>query len=489
MLNCYQTERLCRQHTSLDDSDIDKIQQVARQLDLIANLSETNVFIDCRVKGTNNSIVVAEASPSSGKTLYNHPYVGTIIYEAFEPSVFFSFRTGKNIIFNNAVTQKGQLVKQSVVPIKNDAGSVIAMLIKEEGMKETTPAVQQIRSLSPAPEVMWELFFGLSKDRPNVSDIMREHFILVDVSMEVVYLNPSAQNFIVELYNISETIGRHVCDLLPFVKALIESNEDLVIKEIKLRKHFLEVKKVNIYKEDEMTGMLILIRDITDLRTKEQELIVKSVAIREIHHRVKNNLQTVASLLRLQIRNGVPEESKVHLTDSLNRVLSIASVYELILSNENVDEDMVDIASLSKKVGNTLIQHCENTELSIIMDYKGNSIYADSKKAVSIALVVNELVQNSIKHAFIGRKKGIISVSFERKKNDILLTVKDNGTGMKKNAVPSLGLDIVRMLIEHDLAGEYYIKSSENGTRNHVTFPQEQEETTEYEQADLTSRR
>lgn len=488
MLNCSQTERLCRQHTSLNGSDIYKIQQVAQQLELVANLSETNVFIDCRIKGTNNSVVVAEASPSSGKTLYNDPYVGTIIYEAFEPSVFFSFRTGKNIRFNHAVTQKGQLVKQSVVPIKNDAGNVIALLIKEEEIQETTPSVQQIRSLSPAPEVMWELFFGLSKDRPNVSQIMREHFILVDAFMRAVYLNPSAQNFIMELYNISRTEGEQITDLLPFVRTLIESEMDLVIEEIRINKHFLEVKKVSIYKEDERTGMLILIRDITDLRTKERELVVKSVAIREVHHRVKNNLQTVASLLRLQIRNGVSDESKVHLTDSLNRVLSIATVYELILSNEDVDKEKVDIVSLSKKIGTNLIQHCEHTELSIVMKYEGSSIWSDSKKAVSISLVVNELVQNSIKHAFLCRKEGEISVIFEQKMNDILLIVEDNGSGMKRDAVPSLGLEIVRMLIEHDLSGSYQIKSSEKGIRNIVIFPLDQEETANYGQEDSISR-
>lgn len=486
MLNCCETVQLCRKYTSLTEKEIKKVHQVSQQLELIADLSETNVFIDCRIKGTNNSIVVAEASPSSGKTLYNDPYVGTIVYEAFEPSVFLSYRTGKDIRFNHAVTQKSQLVKQSVVPIKNDEGNVIALLIKEEALTETTRSVQQIRSMSPAPEVMWELFFGLSKDRPNVSQIMREHFILADADRKVVYLNASAQNFIKELFNIDYPEGMHLAELLPFAVSVFESDQDLVIEEVRIRTHFLEVKKVSIFKENERTGMLLLIRDITDLRTKERELAVKTVAIREVHHRVKNNLQTVASLLRLQIRNGVSEECRIHLMDSLNRVLSIASVYELILSNENKDKDYVDIVTLSRKVVSNLIQHCD---IPITAHFGGSSIWFDSKKAVSISLVVNELVQNSIKHAFDGRESGEISVTFDMRRKDIILIVKDDGGGMKNDSVPSLGLDIVRMLIEQDLSGHYQIKSSERGVENIVTFPLEQEEAYVHEKENLVGGR
>ncbi|MBM7649280.1 two-component sensor histidine kinase [Bacillus ectoiniformans] len=464
---------LCRQHTSLTETDIEKIEQVAAQLELIADLSEANVFIDCQVKGTNNAIVVAEAAPTSGKTLYHDPYVGTIVYEVFEPSVFFSYRTGKNILFNRAVTQRGKLVKQSVAPIKNDEGQVIGMLIKEEDMPEMK-ASEKMRPLSSAPEMLWELFFGLSQDRPSVSDIMREYFILIDASHQVVYVNSSARSFVSEVYHILEPEGKMVTDVLPFIAPIMELNQDLVIQEMKIPSHFLEVKKVNIYQDDEITGMLILLRDITDLRMKERELVVKSVAIREIHHRVKNNLQTVASLLRLQIRNGVAEESRGHLTDSLNRVLSIASVYEIILANEQGDDDEVDIVSLSKKVGNMLLQHSEHSDVSIQMNYIGDTILLDSKKAVSIALVVNELIQNSIKHAFINRPSGEITVGFEKRQDDILLSVTDNGVGIKKEMNHSLGLDIVKMLIEHDLAGEYDIQSSQLGTKNIITFPIDQ---------------
>ncbi|KAB7706663.1 histidine kinase [Bacillus aerolatus] len=469
MLNCDQAGRLCREFTSLDEREIARIEEVSRQLQLIADLSGANVFVDCQMKGSTNAIVVAEASPSSGGTLYHEPYVGTVVYEQFEPSVFLSQRTGKSVLFNKAVTQRGIFVKQSVAPIKNDHGEVIGMLIKEEQDSESKVS-QKMKSLSPATEMLWELFFFTDHDRPALSDIMKEHFILIDSSLRIVYANPSAKSFITEVFNFEDCEGRPAAHVLPFIEPVIQSKKDLVIEEVQVAGFFLEVKKVVIYKNDHVTGMLILIRDVTDLRMKERELVVKSVMIREIHHRVKNNLQTVASLLRLQIRKGVSEESKGYLTDSLNRVLSIASVYEIILSGDDGDNDQVDIVSLSNKIAAMLIQNHGSEHATLELKCEGESMFVDSKKAVSIALIVNELVQNAIKHAFHHRSSGTISVQFESRGDEVTLSVADDGTGMGKTAKRSLGLDIVKNLIEHDLSGEYYIGSSVEGTTVIVSF-------------------
>lgn len=240
MLNCSQVGRLCREHTLLGKRDIEKIEEVSRQLQLIADLTGTNVFIDCQMKEPTNAIVVAEASPSTGETLYHEPYVGTVVYEQFEPSVFLAMRAGKSILFNKAVTQRGIFVKQSVAPIKNDDNQVIGMLIKEE---HDPKEVQEMKSLSHATEMLWELFFGTDHERPALSDIMKEHFILVDSSMKIVYANPSAKSFITEVYNLDKCEGEPAEQVLPFIQPVIHSNKDLVIKEIQVSKFFLEVKK------------------------------------------------------------------------------------------------------------------------------------------------------------------------------------------------------------------------------------------------------
>lgn len=475
---------LCRQFTSLTEEDIQTIEKTAEQLQLIADMTGTNVFIDCLVKDSLHAIVVAEASPSSGESIYSNPYIGTIVYEEFEPSVFLSFRTGKKLFFNNAVTQKGRLVHQSVVPIKNDSGTVIATLIKEELEFEDKSTTETKKRAKTSKALLWELYFGTDYGRPALSDILKEHFILVDSSLHIVYANPTAQNYFAEKFGVEGGIGKAVTQVIPFITPFIESKNDLVLKEIQVGNSFLEVRKVDIYQDDHMHGMLILLRDITDLRMKERELVLKSVAIQEIHHRVKNNLQTVASLLNLQIRRGVSEESKGYLMDSLNRVLSIAAVYEIVLAGDHADEDQVDIVRLSNKIAGMLLQN-NATGKSIELNVGNEVIISNSKKAVSIALVVNELVQNSINHAFNNRQTGEIQVQFTQVENQIRLKVRDNGSGIEDKVKHSLGLDIVKMIIEHDLLGNYSIDSSSKGTTVTVSFPQEGKDSVRDEKKDI----
>ena len=169
------------------------------------------------------------------------------------------------------------------------------------------------------------------------------------------------------------------------------------MKEMNIGKKIFQIKKFHLGNKNSDETFLI-IRDLTELRDKERELISKSVAIREIHHRVKNNLQTVASLLRLQMRIGAPEESKPHLLVSLNRVLSISSVYEIILASSQVDH--VDLLELIRKIGDMIVHTEGQVRQCVSIEYRGELNSIDSDIGISVALVVNELIHNCVKHAF-----------------------------------------------------------------------------------------
>ena len=235
-----------------------------------------------------------------------------------------------------------------------------------------------------------------------------------------------------------------------------------------------------------MRGHLLVIQDLTELRTKEKELMMKSVVIQEIHHRVKNNLQTVASLLRLQMRKGFPEESKSYFEDTLNRVFSISSVYELILANEDAEDDDVDIIELTKKVCSTMVLNESNKKVNLIIGSNGNRILTSSRKAVSIALIVNELVQNSLKHAFPEDTDGKIIVNFYSKTDSLELHISDNGVGIKQTK-SSLGLEIVRNLVVNDLNGEFSYVPEDIGTHAVITFPVSPEVIIYYEKENIDS--
>ncbi|PWW31991.1 two-component sensor histidine kinase [Cytobacillus oceanisediminis] len=470
MTNTY-VEELCSLHTNLSEKEVDRIKEVAVNLPLIADLNQANVFVDCPTKEGKHAIVVAEAAPTTAKSVYQKPVAGKFAYEAFEPSVFYTLRTGKHMFLNRALTQEGKAVEQSVVPIMGSCNRVIGALIMEKDISEKLQRQQKLEALSEATETLSGILIGMAENRPIIPEVIEESLFFIDHENKIVYNNPSATNLIHEIGMVECRVGIEITDCFPCIKDILNEPEELLVKEIKIMNKVFRIKKIKLGQPERSNGTFVILKDLTELREKERELVVKSVAIREIHHRVKNNLQTVASLLRLQMRRGLPEESKVHFVESLNRIASIASVYEIILSSSSVDE--VDIYSLIEKIGNMLVNEAEHEKKKIHINYSGPQLLIDSNKAVSLSLVINELIQNCMKHAFKMESEGQIDVRFQLKENAIIVQVKDNGEGYSPNAKPSLGLDIVKMMIEHDLSGHFLIEKAETGTIATVQFPLE----------------
>ncbi|MEC1525196.1 histidine kinase N-terminal domain-containing protein [Neobacillus niacini] len=464
-------EELCFLHTNLSKEDVLLLQELVGNLTLIADLNKANIFIDCLTKEGKHAIVVAEAAPTTTKPVYKKSVIGKFAYEAFEPSVLYTLRTGKAMFQNRAFTQEGKTVDQSVVPINGANDRVIGALIMEKDISEQIQHQRKMEALSEATETLSEILIGMTENRPIIPEMIEESLFFIDQDGEILYCNPSAINLIQEMDENDRLIGRSLVSYFPRIQAILNEPEELIIQEVEMLNKIFQVKKIKLDHFDKANGMFVIFKNITELRVKERELNVKSVAIREIHHRVKNNLQTVASLLRLQMRRGLPEESKVHFVESLNRITSIASVYEVILSNSSVDD--VDIYQLLEKIGNMLVWESEHENKRIMISYSGPHLQIKSTKAVSVALVVNELIQNCVKHAFKAMNEGKIVVLFEQKGNDIEVQVIDNGEGYSPKSKPSLGLDIVRMLVEHDLSGHFSIERTNQGTLATVTFPVE----------------
>lgn len=463
-------EQLCRLHTSLSEEDIEILQGVASTLQLYADLAEAYFFIDCMMEDETHAIVVAESFPNIKNALYENSVVGKIVFESFEPGVFYSYRKGKKSIIRRAVTQEGRSVEQTVVPIKNADNHVIGVLIKEkETLEQERLTSSTSAHLFPAASV--EKVMEDSKHHlPVVSDLLMEMFILTDEHDRLVYANPVGVKFIIEMSQTEDFYHQNVVALLPFLHPVYEQKDDVFVFDVSIDRKSLIVKKIRLRTKDKVKETLLIIQDLTELRAKEKELMMKSVVIQEIHHRVKNNLQTVASLLRLQMRNGVPEESRSSFEDTLNRIFSISSVYELILANENAEDDDVNIVELTRKICTTMVINNLFKKIDLIIRANGNKILTTSRKAVSIALIVNELVQNSLKHAFSDRDDGEITIDFMSNGDYLELHISDNGVGMK-GSKSSLGMQIVQNLVVNDLNGEVLYVPEKKGTHAIITFP------------------
>ena len=465
-------ETICLNETNLSPSDIVQLANIAQSMPLYAELTQSYIFIDCMSKNAQHAIIVAEAFPELDNPLYTKTIIGKSVFESFEPGVFYSHREGKRSIIKHAINQEGRSVHQTVLPVKNAQNDIIAVLIQEKGI-EHSDDIHLDESNLPIPTQVIDTV--LSKDNyslPIVSDILMEMFILTNHQNQLIYANPVGIKFIVEMSHTDQISQTKLTDLMPFLKDVYErNNDDVYVFERTIGKKSLIIKKIKLRQSENKLNTLLIIQDLTELKMKERELSMKSTMIQEIHHRVKNNLQTIASLLRLQMHQGIPEESYSPFEDTLNRIFSISAVYELILSNDESDSDseQVNIIELTRKVCSKLVLNSPFHKIDLLIRTNNNIICTSQKKAVSISLIVNELVQNALKHAFNDRKEGEVIVEFICKDRIIQIHVIDNGVGIDE-LKPSLGLDIVRNLVENDLYGEFTFESATFGTHALISF-------------------
>ena len=223
---------------------------------------------------------------------------------------------------------------------------------------------------------------------------------------------------------------------------------------------------------DEEISVLSALGAHAAIAIEHAKLMVKSAIIQEMHHRVKNNLQQVASLLRLQMHYAGQRSVEQVLSESLNRILAIASVHELLARED------LDIISV-KKVAEQIIQATAQGILApgkhIAMRIEGPDILLPSSKATSVALILNELVQNALEHGFgPGMDDGEIRITLAEEPKVITLEVANDGTplpdGFDIRKTDSLGLQIVESLVRGDLQGRFLLTSDGSQTVANIVF-------------------
>jgi two-component sensor histidine kinase len=224
------------------------------------------------------------------------------------------------------------------------------------------------------------------------------------------------------------------------------------------------------------SGALILVRDVTELRHRERELITKDATIREIHHRVKNNLQTVAALLRLQARRLRAPEARAALEEAVRRVGSIAIVHETL---SHAPEEIVDFDDIASRVA-MMAGEVSAPEAGVTPTLLGEFGLLPASVATPLALVLTELLQNALQHGLTrpacAPLGGTLEVTARRHPQRLTVTVTDNGAGLPDDfdleSTTSLGLQIVRTLVVGELGGHLEIAPRDDGgTRVMVDLP------------------
>jgi two-component sensor histidine kinase len=212
----------------------------------------------------------------------------------------------------------------------------------------------------------------------------------------------------------------------------------------------VSLRAIPIRDRGERVGAVVLCRDVTELRHQERELITKDATIREIHHRVKNNLQTVASLLRIQARRTHTDVAREALTQAMRRVASIAVVHDTL--SEGLSQN-VDFDTVFDRVLMLIAEVASSHNTTVRPTLTGSFGALPSEYATPLALALTELVTNAVEHGLDGRD-GEVEIVAERDAEQLTVKVRDNGVGLPEGKVGSgLGTQIVRTLIQGELSG------------------------------------
>jgi two-component system, sensor histidine kinase PdtaS len=230
-------------------------------------------------------------------------------------------------------------------------------------------------------------------------------------------------------------------------------------------------EKAHDFTEEEIAVMTTLGNQVA-VAIENAKLMVKGALLQEMHHRVKNNLQTIASLLRLQAHYAGDQSPVAVLNESINRVLAVAAVHDL-LSRENLDT--ISVRKIADSILTATKQSFTLPNKRIEMRVEGPDLLLSSHQANSVALVLNEMVQNAVEHGYAVANEGEILVRLTELPEHWLLEVRNDGDALKPDFDPlkhrDLGLQIIESLTRGDLNGEFSLRTEGDKTVAAITFP------------------
>ncbi len=460
---------LCHQRTDLNLEDVHIICNMAEHLEDFQGDMPCDLFIKVPTRINSEYLVIAELLKED--TGYPFSMVGYIIRETDEPAVARTLSLGESTygIEANVITKEPGVTYQYVEPIKNGSRT-IGGIVREEvdcdkhrGAQEEQAQVltlsERIKKYPYLSNVNW---FG---------DCVTDAMLVVNNNQKVVYINRQG----LDLYNYYGYFGPIVGE--EFGGVLLQGPIDVVSpnspryveREVHARGRLLRMRQHRCSAEGHEFFVVIL-QDVSELKKSENLLNVKSAAVREIQHRVKNNLYTIYNLLDMQCRRSQSEEVKNTLQVTMNRILNIATPYDILLRRENNLVGLFDVAMQVSKNFQMMCQseqniraHIEDMPLEVSLDI-----------ATNLSLILNELFQNCYKHAFVGRKEGNIWVTFSDEIINLRITVRDDGVGCDEQKLredgSSLGLKVVKDIAKNQLDGRIGFSSDSNGTAVSVVF-------------------
>ncbi len=468
-------------------------------------------------------VVVGQVRPTTSQTLHLEDLLGREVSDSERPLLARAWALGSVVEGEVPVSTRNERARVVCIPVRF-GGEVVAMLTREAPLivgrrageleRVYVGVFDRLARMVTAGTFPYPFDEPLSSDTPRVGDGV----MTLDAAARVEFASPNAVNAMHRL-GVNRAILGATLDELGVEDSPVPAafaDQVPVSVELELGDVAVFIRCLPLLDQGKTTGAVVLVRDVTDLRRRDRLLMGKDVAIREVHHRVKNNLQTISSLLRLQSRRLPKGDSRHALEEAERRVRSIAVVHE-VLSRDTADEvDFNDILPPLIRMAEDL----SGIASPVRVTWSGDAGSMGAQVATPLAVALNELVQNAVEHAFVvpaspvpatqpsasevaggqmtdgpcqsaptlsrhragsaeaaedggvqhfgGGHGAEVHVSFRRLGDDLQVQVRDNGIGLPAGfsieATTSLGLSIVRGLVNSQLGGKIEMYNDEGTT-------------------------
>ena len=469
---------LARQHTELAHHEIGHLQRLVASWGPLADLCFADLLLLVPASvgrdGDQRYVVVGQIRPTTNQTLYRNDLVGTVLPEAERPLVGRALRGGAIVEGEMRLSTLHDRVAVLVIPVRLD-GDVIAVLTKEVaptlGRQPGELEAMYVEVFNRFARMLTTGEFPFaaedaSEEAPRVGD----GAVVLDRDGRVEYASPNAVSALHRIGVHANAEGMRLSELgledvavrtsfaigAPVTEEIERGPEVTVL-----------VRCLPLLDEGQVTGALVLLRDISELRRRDRLLISMDATIREIHHRVKNNLQTISSLLRLQGRRLESPEAKGAIEESVRRIRAIALVHET-LSREVGDD--VPFSEIVRPLVRMVEEGLLSPEHPITIEVDGDAGKLPARIATPLAVVLNELLQNTVDHAFpaaAGGEHGHVLLTLDNDGGHLVVRVVDDGVGLPPgfsvDSSPGLGLSIVRSLVTSQVEGTITMRSRPGG--------------------------
>ena len=482
---------LARSHTGLGGADLEWLHSLVSDWQLLADLSFADLILWASARDGRGWLAVAQMRPTTGPTSLQDDVVGT--FAGAEDMRLLDLVSAERRIWRESDPDwtNGVPVRTEGIPVMR-AGRVIAVIERCTNLNSArTPSRLELTYLQGADVLARMVAEGTYPFPGSEAMLVRsprvgDGLLRLGRTGQVTYASPNAQSAYRRLGLAADLIG---ADLGVVTAGLCASDEPLdeslmVVAtgrspreaEVSANGSVVQLRSIPLIVGGDRTGALVLVRDVTELRSRERELMTKDATIREIHHRVKNNLQTVAALLRLQARRLHAPEARAALDEAVRRVGSIAVVHETLAQ---ASEEVVDFDEVADRVA-MMAGEVSAPEARVVPKLIGSFGPLSASVATPLAMVLTELLQNALEHGFPqsarDQGQGLLEVTAVREPGRLRVTVADSGVGLPAgfdlDSATSLGLQIVRTLVVGELGGRLKITPRPGGgTEAFVDLP------------------